>query len=173
MVDYKEFNKPDLLSEFISELDQDHGITFYVYQIKRKFEVHVAYWMQGRKSLNVVNAYRKLAHLDPIEEPQNIIVTWTWVSDHMEGNAFDGCIMKDKECIWDLKADTNDNHIDDYKEVALLAKKKGLISWIDYPAGHEMHWDRTHYSIPKKENTVYNAPITLDNIKKITIELGR
>jgi hypothetical protein len=171
-MDYNEFNNPDLLHEFIDELEQDHGITFYIYQIKRKFEVHIAYWMQGRRPLNVVNEYRKLAYLDPIKESQNDVITWTWVSDHMKGDAFDGCILKDKKAIWDLKADTNSNNIDDYKEVALLAKKKGLVTWLDYPKEDKMHWDRTHYSLPKKENNV-DKPVTLDNVKTITITIGK
>ena len=98
----------------------------------------VALYAQGREPLNHVNYLRGLVGMTPLTIQENKRkVTWTLNSNHLvdldDGNpandksrAFDFCILKGQQPIWDLKIDVNDNDIPDYREVGEIAEAMGL-----------------------------------------------
>ena len=94
---------------------------------------HLALWMQGRESLDKVNAQRKICGMAPITEKENEKKrTWTMNSkhivtpDHPLSDAIDFVIMRNGKPIWNDNVDANDNNIPDYIEVAKIAEECGL-----------------------------------------------
>ncbi|HHT9145630.1 MAG TPA: M15 family metallopeptidase [Candidatus Wunengus sp. YC61] len=77
------------------------GVGYIITQTRRTLAEQVAYYAQGRQSLNVVNELRKEVHLAPITEQENKYkVTNTMHSKHIEGKAFDIAMLKDGKVLW-------------------------------------------------------------------------
>jgi len=120
---------------FLSKLDEK-GILYYIFETKRNTEVQTAYYAQGRKPLEEVNALRKKAGLYLLSEANNKKkITWTMKSKHIEGKAIDivpravGPIPKP----WWGAPDA------DYKIIAEVAKECGLNAgyfWEEKDAPH-------------------------------------
>ena len=65
-------------------------------------------------------------------------VTWTLLSKHIKGFAFDIAIMRGKQVEWDIKADVDVDGIPDYLEAGRIGESLGLVwggrwSKPDYP----------------------------------------
>ncbi len=76
------------------------GIDFIFTQTLRHKADQEALYAQGRKQLTEVNRLRKLAGMAPIRGKQNIKVTWTMKSKHLEGKAFDIAVKQDGKITW-------------------------------------------------------------------------
>jgi len=76
---------------FLERLDDVLGENQYiVFEGRRTIETQEAYYAQGRKSLDEVNAQRKRAGLYPLRsDADNYCITWTLRSKHLEGLAMD------------------------------------------------------------------------------------
>lgn len=114
------------------------GIPFMITCTARTVIEQVALHAQGREDLFTVNALRYTAGLPPITEAQNKHkVTWTLHSKHLvdldDGNpandksrAFDIAIVRDGKPVWDVKVDTNADHIPDYTQAGQIGESVGL-----------------------------------------------
>lgn len=116
----------------------------------RSIQEQEALYAQGRESLEKVNELRKEVGLWTIKEKENRKVTWTLKSKHIvyspeeKARAFDAAIVKDKQFIWDLKADVNDNDLNDWEEMGKIGEACGLKwggRWKQSP-------DRPHFEEP-------------------------
>jgi peptidoglycan L-alanyl-D-glutamate endopeptidase CwlK len=76
---------------FLEQLDEALGETQYiVYEGRRSLKKQEAYYAQGRKPLEEVNALRKAAGLFLLrEERDNYTITWSLKSKHIDGLAMD------------------------------------------------------------------------------------
>jgi peptidoglycan L-alanyl-D-glutamate endopeptidase CwlK len=91
--------------QFLNRLDEALGETQYVvFEGRRSAAVQEAYYAQGRKPLEEVNALRKLAGLYLLRSEQdNYTITWTLKSRHLEGLAMDVLpVNGDGSPTWDL-----------------------------------------------------------------------
>lgn len=109
------------------------GIPFIVTCTGRSYFIQKALYAQGRETLGVVNKLRKEAGLWIIGKTDNKYkVTWTMKSKHIitsvhpKSEAFDLAVLKNNKPTWDIKADVNDNEINDYMELAYIGKEIGL-----------------------------------------------
>lgn len=102
------------------------GIPIMVVETIRSHEVQVAYYAQGRETLDNVNAKRRLAGLPVIKMHQNRIITNAIESIHEYGCALDFALLINGRPSWDDKADINDNQRDDYNEIGQIAKSHGF-----------------------------------------------
>ena len=77
--------------EFLGRVDKALGEEQYiVYEGRRSQQVQEAYFAQGRKTLDEVNALRKAAGLYLLRgEKDNYAITWTLKSKHLDGLAMD------------------------------------------------------------------------------------
>ena len=57
--------------KLISEVKRLLGITLFVVEVDRPFDVQVAYYAQSREPLSVVNKLRKRVGLAPITDSEN------------------------------------------------------------------------------------------------------
>lgn len=106
----------------------DKGINLIVTSTLRTPEEQLAYYSQGRKTLETVNELREEAGLPPITEKENSkIITKLQTSIHQFGCAFDIAIVKDNKVIWDVKVNINNNDIPDYEEIGKLGEYLGLV----------------------------------------------
>jgi len=100
---------------------------------KRSQEEQTALWCQGRESLEEVNKLRRECGLYELKEGENKIVTWNKVSYHStspKAMAFDFCIGSKEHIFWDVKVDTNEDKISDYKEFADICKSLDInVEW--------------------------------------------
>ena len=116
------------------------GIPVHVTCTGRSEKEQQALYAQGREPLDAVNAKRKAVGLWMLREEENKRpVTWTLESRHIihfdpeTGNAlnraraFDVAIVKDKQFVWDLKADVNEDGIPDYEEIGMIGEACGLV----------------------------------------------
>jgi hypothetical protein len=138
---YNNFEKPELISLFISECEKI-GHKVIITCVDRDHKEQYAYFLQGREPLHIVNQFRKFAGLYPIDREENKrIITWTLNSEHIvnlednlkdndKSRAIDFAILKpgSKQIDWNVKADVNKNNIPDYLECALVGEKIGFYS---------------------------------------------
>jgi len=77
--------------EFLERLDKALGDELYVvYESRRSALVQEAYYAQGRKPLDEVNALRRDVGLFELRgEKDNYKITWTLKSKHIDGLAMD------------------------------------------------------------------------------------
>ncbi len=139
--DIKMFVKPELIVKFQAECLKA-GIPTIITCVDRTYKAQYAYFLQGRESLDTVNAARKLAGLDAITEYENKrCITWTMNSEHVINRddekltndlsrAFDFAVMEpgSRQIEWNVKADVNGNNIADYDECADIAERLGMFS---------------------------------------------
>ena len=80
-----------LFEGFLIRLDETLGETQYiVFEGRRSVRTQEAYYAQGRKPLQEVNALRKAAGLYLLRaEKDNYVITWTLNSKHIAGLAMD------------------------------------------------------------------------------------
>jgi peptidoglycan L-alanyl-D-glutamate endopeptidase CwlK len=80
-----------VFTDFLTGLDNFIGENQYiVFEGRRTVRVQEAYYAQGRKSLEEVNALRKLAGLYLLRsDKDNYVITWTLKSKHIDGLAMD------------------------------------------------------------------------------------
>lgn len=121
------------------------AIKYYVSSLWRSPDVQVAYYAQGRESLDAVNAKRKTANLPPIKEAENLytITKCDGVkikSNHQDGWAVDVVPVNDAgNPIWPPHSDSR------WQPIADEMKKAGFKwggDWRDFP-------DFPHYEINK------------------------
>ena len=80
-----------VFKNFLNRLDVELGDDRYiVFEGRRSIKTQEAYYAQGRKPLDEVNALRKAAGLYLLRsENDNYLITWTLNSKHIEGIAMD------------------------------------------------------------------------------------
>lgn len=106
-----------------------------------------ALWVQGRYSVEVVNARRKAAGLWPITEAENKRTVTSRdgirkVSEHQKGRAVDVVATNDPDGLGPLKASISWHEVR-YLPLGPLAKKFGLV-W----GGWWTRVDRPHLELP-------------------------
>lgn len=143
-------------NKLISEAKRILNIDVFVIEVDRPYEVQVAYYAQGRDSLEAVNKLRKRAGLSPIDSKTNKRkITWTMNSKHITNlenattadnlsRAVDFGI-KDKMGKYDgsSKADTNKDNKPDYKQLGIIGKMidPGMIWGGDWKNPDMPHWE--------------------------------
>ena len=151
-----------LLSDLTATLQQKARL-FLQKCYENKLQVHItctarslqeqaALYAQGRRSLDEVNSMRLLCGLWALKESENLHpVTWTLSSLHVtclddedinndKARAFDVAIVKDGKFIWQLKADTNNDNLNDWEEIGEIGESCGLV-W----GGRWKNPDRPHF----------------------------
>jgi peptidoglycan LD-endopeptidase CwlK len=123
------------------------GITIKVISGLRTYEEQHAIYLQGRESLEVVNAARRKAGMEPIDQKENKEVSRADAghSNHNFQIAFDIGVFEGK------------NYLDEsplYKAVAVLGKQLGLSWGGDWKHGtDEPHYElRPHWATSLSEN---------------------
>lgn len=137
------------------------NIDCFVVEVDRPYEVQVAYFAQGRDTLEAVNKLRKRAGLAPIDGKHNKKITWTMNSRHITNLANDDTTddlsraidfgIKDKMGKYDgsSKADTNKDNLPDYYQLGALAKTIDPgIEW----GGDWKNKDLPHFQEPAETN---------------------
>lgn len=124
----------EFAQKFIAECAR-RGIHIDITCVSRDIYEQTALYAQGRKTLEEVNALRKIAGLPAIGKQDNSYsVTWTLNSLHVVNphnnnpgddlsRAIDFVVVNGKEYTWNLKADINKNNIPDYEEIGKIAKE--------------------------------------------------
>lgn len=98
---------------------KEEGIDFIVVQTLRTAAEELAYFAQGRKTLDEVNRLRGDAGLEPVTcEENRHIVTKVMTSMHEFGCAFDIAVVRDGKACW--------NDIPAYKAVGAIGESLGL-----------------------------------------------
>jgi|GEM_PF-611605 peptidoglycan L-alanyl-D-glutamate endopeptidase CwlK len=111
----------------LRRLASQRGLSFILTSTLRTAPEQEALYAQGRRPLQEVNALRARAGLEPITEAENRIVTWTKVSMHQFGLAFDVALLDEGgRPHWELAKDTNGNGRPDYLELGELGEAAGL-----------------------------------------------
>lgn len=147
--------------KLISEVKRILGLNLLVLEVDRPFDVHVAYYAQGREALEVVNKLRKRVGLYPITEQENKKkITWTMSSNHIT-NLEDASKMndvsravdiglKDKNgrYVTDANADINKDGKIDFKQIGIIGKMidPGMIWGGDWKGSK---YDPQHWEEPK------------------------
>ena len=109
----------DKVKVLLARLDQ-LGIKYYINETLRDLNVQIAYYSQGRNTLDKTNTLRKAAGLWPLTEKENKNkVTWTMKSKHIDGLAIDICPKKDDSPWWSAPDEK-------WKEIADVAKSLGF-----------------------------------------------
>lgn len=111
------------------------GIDIAVTETCRSTFVQQAYYAQGRKPLDEVNALRKKAGLVSIQQSQNVVITWTLDSPHLYGVALDFVPLVNGKPAW--------NREDLFTKVGEIAEKLGL-EW----GGRWKEKDMPHIQMP-------------------------
>ncbi len=125
---------------------EEKGIGFIVVQTLRTAAEELAYFAQGRKTLDEVNRLRADAGLGPITcEENEHIVTRVMTSIHEFGCAFDVAIVKDGRVDW--------NDIPAYKVAGAIGESLGL-RW----GGRFSFRDWGHFE--------YTGGLTLEELEK-------
>jgi peptidoglycan L-alanyl-D-glutamate endopeptidase CwlK len=125
-----------VLARSLVHAAQKIGITIKVISGSRTYEEQHAIYLQGRESLDVVNAARQKAGMEPIEQNENKNVSNVDAghSNHNFQIAFDIGVFEGKKYLAESPL---------YKEVAALGKQLGL-SW----GGDWKHLrDEPHYEL--------------------------
>jgi hypothetical protein len=97
------------------------GIKVMVIETRRTKRLQMAYWSQGRDTLDTVNLKRNAAGLLSIKSHQNKIITRTQESIHFYDCALDFALVIDGKPSWDTKADINNDDVFDYGNVGHIA----------------------------------------------------
>jgi len=149
--------------KFITEAKRILNLDVFIIEVDRPFEVQVAYYAQGRESLDVVNSLRKRAGLNPISEKANQrIVTKTMKSKHIinlanEATSDDlsraidfGLIDRKGVYHGEPKADLNKDGKLDYIQLGIIGKMidSGLIWGGDFKGFK----DYAHWEEPDEQN---------------------
>jgi peptidoglycan L-alanyl-D-glutamate endopeptidase CwlK len=109
------------------EVCKQKGIEIILTSTLRTESEQIAYYAQGRKSLDSVNHFRRMAGMESILMKENSrTVTDTITSAHQFGCGFDVAIIKKGLVIWEIKADVNENDIPDYEEIGQIGEAIGL-----------------------------------------------
>lgn len=127
------------------------GIPFALNCVLRTRKEQIAYYAQGRQSLEAVNAFRAAAGMRPIAAAENsYTVTQTLESRHFpqpdgKSTAFDIKILRgNKQPTWDEKFDGDKDGIPDYEEAARIGEECGLVA-----GGHWRSFqDWPHFQLP-------------------------
>jgi peptidoglycan L-alanyl-D-glutamate endopeptidase CwlK len=117
---------------FLGLLDEKLGDRLYmVYEGRRRKEVQEAYYAQGRKGLDEVNALRKAAGLYLLRYPaDNYTITWTLESKHIAGLAMDVVPVDGAgNPTWDLA-----HFWPAFEKIRDCGREAGLICGADWPA---------------------------------------
>lgn len=137
-------NRFQVMKAIAKEEGLEYGIAWMLNSVLRTKPEQDAYFSQGRNSLAITNAYRRIAGMAPIGEAENKNkVTWTMNSKHFaddtgKSRAFDFVVLKNgKLPTWDIKYDNDKDSVSDYKELAACAAKAGL------EAG--AYWEKSDY----------------------------
>ncbi len=138
----------------------DIGINVFVIEVDRPYQTQVAYYAQGRDTLESVNKLRKRAGLSPITESENKKkITWTMNSRHIvnlenddKNDDYSHAIdfgIKDNlgKYVGDSKADVNKDNKPDYIQLGKLAKE--IDSDIIWGGDWVKNKDYPHYEEPK------------------------
>lgn len=116
--------------EELETLAEQSGLHFIVTQTLRSEEEQIAYYAQGRESLETVNQVRAVAKLPPITEAENKVVTkakTVYDSWHAYGRAFDIAVVnKDGKIDWGENVDWNSDGISDWDQLGKLGEYIGL-----------------------------------------------
>lgn len=143
-------------NKLISEAKRILNIDVFVIEVDRPYIVQVAYYAQGRDTLEAVNKLRKRAGLSPINAATNKKkITWTMNSKHiinLENNSSIDNLshavdfgIKDKmgKYSGDSKADTNKDNKPDYKQLGIIGKviDPGMIWGGDWKNPDMPHWE--------------------------------
>ena len=108
------------------EIAKEKDLKVLIICTYRSNQEQKALYSQGREDLDIVNSIRLQCGLAKLTEKENKkVITWTLKSYHStepKSMAFDFCIFYKNHIIWNIKADVNDNEIDDYKEFAEICK---------------------------------------------------
>jgi peptidoglycan L-alanyl-D-glutamate endopeptidase CwlK len=133
-------------------LCEKQGLPVHITCTARSIHEQKALYAQGREPLEKVNELRKGVGLWALKKEENKRpITWTLKSRHIvyeekeKARAFDVALVKDKQFVWDLKVDVNDNDINDWEEMGRIGESCGL-EW----GGRWKKPDRPHFQ--EKEN---------------------
>ncbi len=124
------------------EYCKKNNVAVAVIETLRTIEVQTAYYAQGRKPLDEVNALRRKAGLWEITEAANKkTITNTMASNHLKGKAIDIAPMKDGLVWWAAPQQV-------WEEIGLLAETFGL-DWCagGYGAVWGKGWDNPHFEL--------------------------
>ena len=99
----------------------EEGLNVVVTSTRRTREEQIAYWSQGRGTLELVNILRDIAAFKPIKEEENRIISYCdghkYKSRHQSGKAFDVVILdKLGKPVWNVEKAN-------YKKIGELAKE--------------------------------------------------
>jgi peptidoglycan L-alanyl-D-glutamate endopeptidase CwlK len=128
-------------------LCEKRGLPVHITCTRRSIHEHEALYAQGREPLEKVNELRKAVGLWALKEEENQRpVTWTLKSRHIvfdekeRARAFDVALVRDKQFVWDLKVDINENDLNDWEEIGRIGESAGL-EW----GGRWAKPDRPHF----------------------------
>lgn len=124
---------------------EEKGLPVHITCTGRTRREQQALYAQGRESLEMVNQKRLACGLWMLKPEDNMRpVTWTLESRHIvefdqatgamtkKARAFDVALVRDKQFVWELKVDINDNDIPDWDEIGRVGEACGLVwggSW--------------------------------------------
>lgn len=127
---------------FLERLDKELGEDRYiVYEGKRSRERQTAYYAQGRRSLEEVNALREAAGLYLLRgDRDNYKITWTLGSKHIDGLAMDVLpVDGGGNPTWDLG-----HYGKAFASIRACGRLAGLVCGADWPAPQT---DWPHYEM--------------------------
>ncbi len=120
-----------LCQEHMEACRRDGFDVFVTWTLRTPTE-QAALYAQGRRPLSEVNRLRADAGLPPVTQRQNSFpVTWSQRSRHFPGpdglgRAYDLALRNKEGLVWDPKADSDEDQIPDWEEIARLAEALGL-----------------------------------------------
>ncbi len=137
--------------ELLAALDKA-GIRYKVTSTRRTTDEQIAFWCQGRASLEVVQLLRKHAGLPKLDESENKY-TITQIdgvnkaSAHQDGRALDIAVVTEEgNCIWLYK-----KYAKQYRTIIEIARKLGWSCGGDWPPldpETQLGQDPPHFQIP-------------------------
>lgn len=140
----------------IDEAKARYGLDVFIVDVDRDYKVQIAYYAQGRESLETVNALRAVVNLPPITATQNKKkITWTMKSKHItnlddedESNDLSRAVdigLKDENgrYVGNSNADINGDNKHDYEQIGALIEEIG---------GDKIRWggrfgDEPHFEV--------------------------
>ena len=135
--------------EFLGRLDKE-GLRYAVTETLRSREVQEAYYAQGRKPLEEINALWRKAGLYPLAEAEGKrIVTKTMRSVHLTGRAADIVPVVDGKIPWNITA----GNAGLWLAFGRLGREAGLEwggSWAPLDV-YGIGWDAPHYQLSGAE----------------------
>jgi hypothetical protein len=143
--------KPEARGRFTAMcgmLDETLGDDAYIiFEGLRTERTQAAYFVQGRKSLEAVNAARKDAGLYLLtSEKQNYKITWTMKSKHLEGLAMDILPARpDGSPTWDIA-----HYRKQFELIRDAGRAAGLVCGADWPEA-QRDWPHYEVNLPRCE----------------------